>query len=62
MYITEEWKAYWGSILCVLYVNFLMNAVYATEISIKVYKIFWSKNKNKKQYWGWPLKREHLDN
>lgn len=38
MYITEEWKAYRGSILCVLYVNFLMNAVYATEVSIKVYK------------------------
>lgn len=38
MYITEEWKAYCGSILCVLYVNFLMNAVYATEISIKVNK------------------------
>lgn len=40
MYVTEEQKAYSGSILCVLYcyVNFQMNAVHATEISIKVYK------------------------
>lgn len=38
MYIIEEWKVYRGLILCVLYVNFLMNVVYVIEIFIKVYK------------------------